>query len=638
MDLAALVRLGLGGVRRAILLRRAAARAHAFDGRTNVDDHHGNPAECIAELRPIGLVERLDHARDRPVGLDRHAHRVDLPEVRHIDRMTDGERLCDGIAGAHLRLTFMALLAHDLRNRAGLQLGDDFLDRARKVIAHVGRCASHRAEHAGKRRHQHRADADLLHQGGAMHRTRAAERHQREIAWIVPAFDRQQANAARHPLIDHGEDRLGGLLDAETKLRPKIPHRLARSLDVEAVALDANWPRRIDTRQHHVGVGHRRLRSAAAPAHRARIGAGALGSDLQDPRAIDMRDASAARPDRVYVDHRQAERQAEVQQRILGNRRLTLDHHCDVEAGAAHIAGDDAVEAGLRRKLARRHHARRRTRAHDIRGTVGQLAHRHYAAVRLHDQRLLVETPFAELLEQRLGVARHQRLKITLDHRRAGAFELVVFADYAAGDHEFPARLDLAQDIADALLMCRIGVGVQQRHHHRIDLLALEHLGKLAHLPVAQWDQHVAFVVETRHQRALDTGQPIHVRPVAPPKLQHVAEAARRDQRAARAAPFDHRVGGDRSAVQNLVEVGGLDVGGAQRVDQSDRGVLWRRRHLDDALDAAVIGGEIKVGVGPTDINADGAAHVRRLRVAALRPFFFGLGSCGSAIFLASAL
>ncbi len=107
---------------------------------------------------------------------------------------------------------------------------------------------------------------------------------------------------------------------------------------------------------------------------------------------------AAARADRVHVDHRQAQRNAEIQQRVLGDRRLALDHHRDVEAGAAHVAGDDAVVAGLRRQLRRRHHAGRGAGAHDEGGAIGELAHRHHAAVRLHDQRLLVEAPFAELL------------------------------------------------------------------------------------------------------------------------------------------------------------------------------------------------------------------------------------------------
>ena len=79
------------------------------------------------------------------------------------------------------------------------------------------------------------------------------------------------------------------------------------------------------------------------------------------------------------------------------------------------------------------------------------------------------------------------------------------------------------------------------------------------------------------------------MRPVAAAEFEHVAEAARGDQRAARAAPLDHRVGGDRRAVQDLVEIVRLDLGRAQRVEQSDRRVLRRRRHLDDALDAAVV-------------------------------------------------
>src|SRR4029077_11209326 len=103
------------------------------------------------------------------------------------------------------------------------------------------------------------------------HGTGAAECNKREIAWIVATLDRQQADAAGHALIHHREDRLGGLLDAKTKPGAEIADRLARRLDVEAVALDPDRPRRIDAREYHVGGGPGRTRAAAAPPHRAPV-------------------------------------------------------------------------------------------------------------------------------------------------------------------------------------------------------------------------------------------------------------------------------------------------------------------------------------------------------------------------------
>ena len=44
------------------------------------------------------------------------------------------------------------------------------------------------------------------------------------------------------------------------------------------------------------------------------------------------------------------------------------------------------------------------------------------------------------------------------------------------------AGFDLLQDVADLFLVRRIRVGVQQRHHDGVDVLALQHLRELAHL------------------------------------------------------------------------------------------------------------------------------------------------------------
>ena len=115
---------------------------------------------------------------------------MNLPEIGHVDVMHGVQRFDRRFARADRCFAFGALLAHDLRDVLRIDLADDALDRARVVVAHVRGGAAHGAEHAGIRRHQHRADADLLHQRGAVHRASAAERHEREIARIVPALDR----------------------------------------------------------------------------------------------------------------------------------------------------------------------------------------------------------------------------------------------------------------------------------------------------------------------------------------------------------------------------------------------------------------------------------------------------------------
>jgi len=140
------------------------------------------------------------------------------------------------------------------------------------------------------------------------------------------------------------------------------------------------------------------------------IGAGALGSDLQDPGAIDMRNTAAARPMvcTSIIAGAAADGNPAAYSR---DRRLAVDHHRDIEAGAAHVAGDERSKPPCAASSPPPSRPRP-AGAHDVGGAIGKLAHRHDAAVRLHDQRCR-SSPFGELLEQRLGVARHQRLEIT---------------------------------------------------------------------------------------------------------------------------------------------------------------------------------------------------------------------------------
>ncbi len=119
----------------------------------------------------------------------------------------------------------------------------------------------------------------------------------------------------------------------------------------------------------------------------------------------------------------------------------SIDHR-DVEARAAHVAGDHVAEAGLGGDARRRGHACRGARAHDVRGAAAELAQRRHAAVGLHDRDLAVVAPAVELGREVLRVARDQRLQVALHHRGAGALELVVLAHHRRGGDELPGRLD----------------------------------------------------------------------------------------------------------------------------------------------------------------------------------------------------
>src|SRR5947208_8294699 len=99
---------------------------------------------------------------------------------------------------------------------------------------------------------------------------------------------------------------------------------------------------------------------------------------------------------------------------------------------------------------------------------------------------------------------------------------------------------------------------------------------------------------------------------VAPPHLDHVAKTLGRDDPDATALALDERVGGDRSAVHDRVEVSGASEL-PEPVEEADRLIAAVRRNFGDAQIARrlVVAKEIRERAA--DVDADdrprGSAH-----------------------------
>ena len=241
-----------------------------------------------------------------------------------------------------------ALAAQDAARSSRMSMSvEPLLDSLRKIVADVGDRAAHRAEHAGIGRHEHRADADLADQRGAVQRSGAAEGDQGEIARIEALLDRDQPDAPGHALVDDGEDRLGG--------RPRRPGRAARrarrprGARPRGRARSRSPCRRSGCRRSMrpsttIRVGDGRLGAAAADSRPGPGPAPALrGPTCENAAAIDATRCCRRR-------RRWCARRSSAGAAGRGNRdwsfsaiaRLAVDDDRDVEAGAAHVAGDDA--------------------------------------------------------------------------------------------------------------------------------------------------------------------------------------------------------------------------------------------------------------------------------------------------------
>ena len=125
----------------------------------------------------------------------------------------------------------------------------------------------------------------------------------------------------------------------------------ARAASASSFCAAAEEIIRIEEAADDVGVGHGRIVAAAAVAHRARIGAGALRADGEKAGAVDPHDRAAAGRDRGEIERRNVELAARHDAFGHFERRAAFDEG-DVATGAAHVERDDA--APRRRRAADR--------------------------------------------------------------------------------------------------------------------------------------------------------------------------------------------------------------------------------------------------------------------------------------------
>ena len=553
---------------------------------------------------------------------------MDLALVHHVCCMRDGVFVHRHLRVAQLLQTLLALTRKNTRQLTALQSVNALLHGLRQVITQVGVDAAQRTQHAGIQRHQHGADAHLADQRATMQRPGAAKGDHREIPRIEPALDRHQPYAPGHALVDNGKNRLGRLLHAQRQPAAQFTHRTAGAFHIQRGVGAVHAALGVDAPEHDVGVGHRRLGSTTAVGHRSGGCPGTARPHQQHAPAVDRCDAAATRADGMHIDHRQAQGNAEIQVGELGHLGLAVDHHRHIKAGATHVGGDDVGKACFVGQPRRGRHTGRRPRAHDVGGSLAKLAQRRHTTVGLHDRHFTLITPARELERQVLCITSHQGLQITLHHARAGALELVVLTYHRGRRHHLPGRIDGQQLGARQVLMCRIGIGVHEGDHHRLDLGLEQRLTDRAQLLQIQWCDNRALVVQplvdletqiARHQRLMRALQPVHGGAIPPPELQDVPKPGGGDQCATRALALDHGVGGNRRAMQDGVELMRPESGCLQGTEQPDRRVLRCRRHLQNLVPARRVARIEKVGEGAPDVNTHNSSHQSSFGVAPSR-------------------
>ena len=245
----------------------------------------------------------------------------------------------------------------------------------------------------------------------------------------------------------------------------------------------------------------------------------------------------------------------------------------EVEARAAHVAGEHVFEPGRLTEPGCGDRARRGTGQHGLRRRVARGAGGHHSPVALHQQELV---PEAGVLESLLGgsdVARHQRLHPAVQGGGARALELADLREHLRTGADECVGPKLARDFRRPPLVGRIRIGMDEVNDERLAARVAQGGHRVPELVLVERENDPALRVDTlghveaqlaRNQRLEAAAQPPAARPGASTELKGVAEPAGCDQPALRALAFQDRVGGDGGAVHQGLDGPG---GSAARVD-----------------------------------------------------------------------
>ena len=466
-----------------------------------------------------------------------------------------------------------------------------------------------------------------IHEPPGEQGTGAAEGDERVVARVEPALDRHLLDGVGLVPGRDLENALGGPsgLEAETRRErgESFPRALAHERD-----LSAQQARR-DAPQQQMRVGHRGLGAAAPIAERAGVGARAARAHLEPAVGRDPRDTAAAGAHGDDVDHRHLDREP-TDRAVGGEAGLSVLDEAHVGARATGIRGEHTVDARGLREQARTERAGRGA-AQDRRDRLGRdLPCRDDAAVRLHHVEGHARPEFG--VEARLDgahVGGDARLHEGVHERRHRALVLTVLGQHLGGDRHMRSGVLTLEDGAHALLVLRIGVGMNEAHADGVDAVVTEPAGHLDSRRLAERAQHLAakieplghFAHEVQRNDAVgldpEVGVAVPARHGLPRDLQHVAEAQRRDEAESRKPLLQERVGRHGGAVTD-----GSDGRGRRGVvddqqdlvdpvEHADRRVVRRRRCLgrEDLAGSLVDGHDVGERAAGVDADAEETTH-----------------------------
>ena len=520
---------------------------------------------------------------------------------------------------------FVLHLLVDPIDHAGIEIVRALVERPHHLVGDGRPQEADRRSDAGVARDDDAPDPQLVGELAGVQRRRAAERDQRSIVRVLAALDGVDPGRARHVLahhLGHAEGRRieGKRHDIADTFQERVlgPGRIQRHLAAREVL-------RGDSAHDHVGVGHGRLAPAEGIARRARLRPGAFRSDREPAQLVDPGDGAAARADLHHVDDRDAQRNAAVLAEAVdagdlesaaGLGRAAVDQ-ADLRRGAAHVERHRLVQAVRPRDRAGEDGAAGGTRFHQSdREALGGL-HRGQPSARQHQQERAAESAFAQRRVEAVEIALDQGPHVGVGASGREAFELAELGRHVRGDGDRPRGPAPREPVAGKVLVGRVGVAVEKADGQRLGTGRIEGWKQGVELRLVEGNQHFATAVQPFRDReppppgnqrpGLDDVDLVLFGPPLRAHLDRVPEPLGGDQRGGRPLALEDRVGRQRRAVNDDVDVARSDARAGQP--------LFQRPH---AGDGRVVGGgqdlggeppaadlERDVGEGPADVDAD---------------------------------
>ena len=245
-------------------------------------------------------------------------------------------------------------------------------------------------------------------------------------------------------------------------------------------------------------------------------------------------------------------------------------------------------------------------------------ARRAETAVRLHDVERCSCTGATQAFDQVAEVQLHHRRDVGVGHGRRSALVFHDVRQDVARERDVGSRKPVGELLADPPFVRGGVVRVEERHGDRLHRPVGEDADHVAHLALVERlsDRPVRrdALVDLERELAGNEGLGLLLEPVVEvgailtTELEHVAEAARREERRLRPAALEERVRADGGSVQERRD---LAAHRGERLENADARVTRRRRDLrrrrNDAVGAG--GDEVRERAARVDPDRETAGH-----------------------------